>query len=400
MLRTALAFCLLAVLALSPLAVQSAQAYEPDGELGLLVGAARADNGLTGGDDKVGALFGLRAASRFRYNWNWFIDGVYSSYDRTLTTDALELFEARTGLEYLFGHGASGSHWFFAGALGVADIDQPAGFNDQDRTLLSLGFGWAQLTRSGGPRIELRGEHLFGDGEDFSNLQLVLGWSLGLNARAEEPARDSDGDGVNDRDDDCANTPRGARVDSRGCPKDSDGDGVYDGLDKCPDTPRGAVVDARGCPVDSDKDGVYDGLDKCPGTPAGTKVDANGCPERKTMFEPGKKTLVLEGVNFAIDSAELTPESGETLDRVVSELKEWPEVRVEIGGHTDWTGEDAYNMDLSHRRSESVRAYLVSKGISASRLEARGYGETRPVASNETAAGRTKNRRVELKKLD
>jgi OOP family OmpA-OmpF porin len=373
---------------------------EPDGEFGLLVGASRADNGLTGGGNKVGTLLGLRWGSRLSEKWNWFADAAYSSYDRAGSTDLAKLYEGRTGLEYYFSRRPQGVHWFLSGALGLADIRQPAGFESDTRPLISAGIGLAQLTGSGGPRIEVRDEALISSATTFSNLQLVLGWSFGLFGKNTNIDLDSDGDGVPDRVDECANTPRGARVDARGCPIDSDGDGVYDGLDQCPGTPRGCEVDKRGCPIDTDRDGVCDGLDKCPGTPPGTKVDKDGCPERKAIFEPGKKVLVLEGVNFAFDSAELTRESYRILDRVVTGLNDWPEIRVEIGGHTDSDGADAYNLALSQRRAESVRAYFVSKGIKASRLEAKGYGETQPVTSNDTAEGRAKNRRVELKKLD
>ncbi len=391
---------LTATLALSVGAAHARASDEPDGELGGLVGASRADNSLTGGGKKVGALLGLRWASRVSEPWNWFADAAFSSYDREGSTDPTKLLEGRTGLEYFFSRRPNGVHWFVSGAAGLADVHQPSGFQGSGGPLLSAGIGIAQVIRSGGPRAELRVERLVGSDASATNLQVVLGWSFGLVGKRNDINRDSDGDGVVDRVDECPNTPRGAKVDARGCPIDSDGDGVYDGIDQCPGTPQGAIVDSRGCPIDSDGDGVYDGIDKCPGTPRGTKVDARGCPERKAIFEPGKKTLVLEGVNFALDSAELTPESYAILNRVASELKEWPEVRVEVGGHTDWTGTDGYNMDLSQRRSESVRSYLVSKGIDSSRLKAKGYGETQPVATNDTGAGRAKNRRVELKKLD
>ena len=119
---------------------------------------------------------------------------------------------------------------------------------------------------------------------------------------------------------------------------------------------------------------------------------------RQRLFEKGKESLTLEGVNFITDSAELTPGSKRVLNRVANSLKEWSEVDVEIEGHTDNVADDAYNMDLSQRRAESVRAYLISRGVSASRLTAKGYGETRPVASNNTPEGRAHNRRVELRK--
>jgi outer membrane protein OmpA-like peptidoglycan-associated protein len=214
--------------------------------------------------------------------------------------------------------------------------------------------------------------------------------------------KDSDGDGVYDGIDLCPDTPRGARVDASGCPNDSDRDGIYDGLDQCPDTPRGAKVDSRGCPMDSDHDGVYDGLDDCPDTPRGKKVDERGCPEPEkpaAMFE-GKKSLVLEGVNFETNSAKLTSDSHSVLDRVAESLNASPDVKVEVAGHTDSVGSDSHNMSLSKARAESVRDYLVKKGVDSSRLVARGYGETKPIADNGTAAGRAKNRRVELTRID
>jgi outer membrane protein OmpA-like peptidoglycan-associated protein len=218
--------------------------------------------------------------------------------------------------------------------------------------------------------------------------------------------KDSDGDGVVDGADKCPNTPKGAKVDASGCPTDSDGDGVPDGPDRCPNTPKGVKVDTSGCPVDSDGDGVVDGTDKCPNTPLGTKVDKDGCPVKEEppkaapLFQEGKKSLVLEGVNFATNSDVLTPDSSETLDKVAASLKDWPDVKVEIGGHTDSRASTAYNHNLSHKRAVAVKNYLVSKGVDASRLEVKGYGESKPIADNKTEAGMAKNRRVELTKQD
>ena len=204
---------------------------------------------------------------------------------------------------------------------------------------------------------------------------------------------DSDGDGVPDDIDQCPGTPAGAPVDDKGCPLYSDGDGVPDYLDKCPGTPSGVKVDADGCPLDTDGDGVPDYLDKCPGTPAGMKVDSDGCP-------PGGDTLaIVTNVNFDFDSARIRNDSSQKLNRVVSILMDNPDVRVRVEGHTDATGADKYNMGLSFRRAESVKNFLIGKGIDANRLSVVGYGETKPLVSNKTRAGRAVNRRVEFKVL-
>jgi OOP family OmpA-OmpF porin len=112
-----------------------------------------------------------------------------------------------------------------------------------------------------------------------NNPEFQAGLTIGFGGSDEGfGVRDTDFDGVPDKDDLCPNTPRGVIVDETGCPVDSDNDGVPDGLDACPNTPAGATVDERGCPMDSDNDGVYDGLDRCPNTPAGVQVDESGCP--------------------------------------------------------------------------------------------------------------------------
>jgi OOP family OmpA-OmpF porin len=206
---------------------------------------------------------------------------------------------------------------------------------------------------------------------------------------APAPEPDSDGDGVVDRLDQCPDTPRGARVDARGCELDSDGDGVIDRLDQCPDTPRGARVDARGCELDSDGDGVVDRLDRCPDTPTGTAVDQHGCP-KPVIIE-------LRGVHFDNDMAVLRPDARVILDAAVTTLRQNPGIRVEIAGHTDGVGTDAHNLDLSQRRAQAVLDYFVARGIAADRLSARGYGKSEPIADNDTAEGRAANRRVELR---
>lgn len=159
--------------------------------------------------------------------------------------------------------------------------------------------------------------------------------------------------------------------------------------------------------LDSDGDGVPDYKDKCPGTPSGTKVDADGCPLPVPVAQPAPAPAalapavapamtVLAGANFDFDQSYIRPEDFGTLDKDVATLKEWGDVKVEIAGHTDSVGTDEYNMGLSLRRAESVRNYLVDKGVAADRLTVRGYGESQPVADNATDEGRFKNRRVEL----
>lgn len=199
---------------------------------------------------------------------------------------------------------------------------------------------------------------------------------------------DGDADGAPDGADRCPETPAGSAVDAGGCELDADADGIVDRLDHCPATPTGLVVDDRGCPFDSDADGVLDKRDLCPGTVAGTQVDATGC----AVTAP----IRLEGVNFHTNSAELTGESEHILDAVAATLAAHPALRLEVAGHTDSSGNNALNMALSRGRAESVRAYLIGQGVDAANLTARGYGQERPVAGNDSAEGRAANRRVEL----
>ena len=170
---------------------------------------------------------------------------------------------------------------------------------------------------------------------------------------------------------------------------DTDGDGVPDGTDACPGTPAGVKVDARGCPLDSDGDGVPDYLDKCPDTPRGTKVDATGCPIAvATTFD-----LTVE---FAFNSAEINDLSFRELRKAMTFLRENPTTKAVIEGNTDSKGADAYNQKLSERRAAAVKEVLVKSDIEGARLSTVGYGETKPVASNDTEEGRAKNRRVSI----
>lgn len=230
------------------------------------------------------------------------------------------------------------------------------------------------------------------------------------------PEPDDDKDGVPNKSDKCPTTPGKANL--AGCP-DRDNDGIADGDDKCPD--KAGIAAFMGCP-DRDKDGIQDSEDGCPDEP-GTKAN-NGCPVKdrdkdgvmdsddKCPDKPGpasnkgcpemtaqeKQVLTwsVKSIQFETNSDVLKSESYPILDEVASILGRYPEYRCMISGHTDNVGPDASNLDLSTRRASRCLNYLVSKGISASRLSSSGFGETSPIGDNNTAEGRKMNRRVEF----
>jgi outer membrane protein OmpA-like peptidoglycan-associated protein len=243
------------------------------------------------------------------------------------------------------------------------------------------------------------------------------------------PWKDSDGDGLTDDQDRCPQEP--GPVDNQGCPwGDKDQDGVTDNLDRCPDEPGPA--DNQGCPWgDKDQDGVTDNLDRCPDEPG--PVDNQGCPwpdrdqdgvpDHQDMCpdDPGpadnqgcpKKTKVLvvvrkekieilDKIYFDTGKATIQKRSFGLLEQIAQTLRIHPEIKkVRIEGHTDSQGSDAFNLKLSQERADSVRKHLIETGkLEDGRLEAKGFGEERPVASNNTARGREQNRRVEFVILD
>lgn len=174
---------------------------------------------------------------------------------------------------------------------------------------------------------------------------------------------------------------------------DSDGDGVPDSRDECPATPKGVKVTSYGCPKDSDGDGVADYLDKCPGTPAGARVNDEGCE----LAAQGTKVINLVEDEFDFDSAKLKPGMESALSDVAAEVNATAGTEsLSIVGHTDSTGPADYNQGLSERRAQAVADFLAGQGVPASAMSVMGKGETDPIADNSTRDGRAANRRVEI----
>jgi len=267
------------------------------------------------------------------------------------------------------------------------------------------------------------------NGDLVQNTEFLLGASFTLGRTPYQPAVDSDGDGFLDSQDACptqvgiapdgcpapvvdtdhdgipdANDacPREAEdgqppTATDGCPnKDLDGDGVLIPEDKCP-TEKGIVPD--GCPVrDKDADGINDDVDKCPDQPE-TKngfEDADGCPDELPQAV-AKFAGVIKGIEFDFGKATIRKNSNKVLDEAVKVLTDYKDLRVMITGYTDDVGERQTNIDLSEARANSVKAYMVSKGVEDGRIETHGAGPDNPIADNKTDKGRQQNRRIEFK---
>lgn len=198
---------------------------------------------------------------------------------------------------------------------------------------------------------------------------------------------DRDRDGIADLDDICPDLAGLAQY--KGCP-DLDKDGIPDNEDQCPDD-AGPKAN-QGCP-DTDKDGIPDNLDKCPKV-AGSASNS-GCPEVNVEVKK-RLAFAATAIQFDLGKASIKKGSYGLLNEIVQILKDYPDYDMTIEGHTDNTGNAAKNLQLSKERADAVKNYFISQGISAERLSSEGYGDTKPVESNKTAAGRAKNRRVAM----
>lgn len=351
--------------------------------------------------------------------FSWVLTDRYASPTSSNSFSRFGTFDGQVGagLDFHLGESAilyvqAGQHYMLAGdgRLDGSAADNTGFFDKHDRYMqfsagLRANLGKATDTDGDGVsdkkdkcpgtptgvKVDVNGCPLDTDGDGVADYQDKCPDVKGLTALQGCP--DADADGVADNDDRCANTPAGVRVDATGCPLDADGDKVPDYLDKCPNTPAGASVDANGCPLDRDGDGVPDYQDRCPGTPG--PASNKGCPEMKVE----QKKILNEAtkyINFDYNKSTLKPSSFPRLDQMVQILNEYPDYSLSIAGHTDSKGADDYNLKLSYDRAAAARTYMLSKGILAARIEARGYGETKPLADNATAAGQALNRRVDF----
>ena len=325
----------------------------------------------------------------------WNVEGHLQSFDPSGLA-AQRRRALGVDFQYMFDEAGDITPYLFFG-LGTVKASLDAGGNSDSDLSTSIGAGFlADVFDS--ERTALRAEFrhrrdaAFSRGDD-NILSVGLQFAFGRIAAVTAAPLDDDGDGVVNTADRCPGTSPGTVVDSQGCAVivDRDGDGVPDDRDACPNTMAGVGVDANGCERDADGDGVVDRLDRCPGTRAGAAVDTSGCEIREE--------IQLPGVNFETNSDVLLPSATNALEDAAQTLRNNPSIVVEVAGHTDSDGSEAYNQSLSERRAIAVRGYFVNAGIAASRLTARGYGESEPVADNATQAGKAQNRRVVLRVL-
>ena len=319
----------------------------------------------------------------------------------------LELFGS-TGLGNISSNNASGTQNTFLTAR-----NSPTEWLAQGRFLLDKKGHWATMVGAG---TRITG----GYGAPDVRLIASLGYWFTLADKiprsgapryqmenVDEKVSDRDGDGFPDDIDKCPDIKEDGKPPhpSDGCPADADrdGDGIPDSEDACPDVPedKDGIQDEDGCPeTDADNDGVPDGEDKCPTTPgkASKVAEKNGCPSLISFNDDGEIKL-LEPIQFDTAKSTIKAVSFPILDEVVALMNSRKDLKVGVYGHTDSVGSDAMNLQLSKDRAASCVTYLVKHGITASRLQSEGFGESKPITTNETAEGRAKNRRTEFKVL-
>ena len=392
-----------------------------------------------------------------RYNQNWAAEFFLADSSPRVKGGSEKIDLTQYGIDALYyfdTYDDTNVQPYGALGIGVSDFDTNAGSNEETQARVGLGFRYLlgdHWSFRGDTRLLYSEESHTID----NTLTVGLSYAFSQQKRMAKPVsvmveKDSDGDGVLDGADQCPNTPAGVSVDSKGCVLDSDGDGVADYRDNCPGTGAGIAVDGAGCPLDSDGDGVPDHKDQCPDSPAGVAVNDNGCtpdddndgvnnsadqcpstaagasvdlkgcmldndgdgvgnhidrcpttPAGRQVDEKGCKFVLTRTeeitlkINFPSNSSGISEDQLSEIDRVAKFLQKYGDVNTVIEGHTDDRGAADYNQKLSQSRANAVRNVLIERyGIAASRVSAEGFGESRPIETNDTRAGRLANRRV------
>lgn len=310
-------------------------------------------------------LISLGLEYRYGKHWATEINWMDSSPDGGSGTPDVDLTQYGIDGIYYFKDRSEDSKFDPYGVIGVGHAEFDSNVNTDNETQFRLGAGMRyMLSHHWSLKADARA--IYGHEDDTVDKLITLGisYAFGGKSKPAMPVAPVDGD--------------------------SDGDGVADSSDQCPNTPAGVAVDMKGCALDSDGDGVPDYRDNCPNTEAGRAVDEHGC-----KFVLKRTEEVSLNVNFASNSSVVTKDYYDEVERVAAFMKKYGAVNAVIEGHTDNTGSDSYNKSLSQRRADAVMKVLVDRfGIAASRLSATGYGEAKPIASNDSKQGRLANRRV------
>lgn len=310
------------------------------------------DRDRNGAEIDFGAGGSVLYGWQSRRRWGFELQGFMETFEtsRTLRTDFYR-YGGNVDLFYAFGDRTKLTPFVLIGVGGNHDDVFPA--SDKFTWFGNVGVGavTGPVTSFGDLRVRGEARYLYDDFESgYSDIRLGLGIEIPLFARKGDPAA----------------IPAPQEV------------------VKVVEVPTGLN--------DSDGDGVIDEKDQCPDTPPKTRVDGDGCPL--------PKVLALHGVTFEFDSTRLRPDAQTILDNASLILKKYPDMQVEVAGHTDSKGSERYNLKLSDGRAAAVREYFIGKGVGAGQLTSKGYGEAEPIADNATEAGRERNRRVELRILN
>lgn len=304
-------------------------------------------------DIKRGVGTALLYGWQSKDNWGYELHGEYTTFE-TGTSLRTDYYHYKLGGDLFYAFGDR-THFtpFIIGGVGASYNDvYPNGAVDDGFDFFAnagVGFVTGPVTKTGQLRIRGEARYVYDNFGDHNNdFRFGLGIEIPLFA---EKIREV-----------ATNTETTKMVEVPTGLTDSDGDGVVDSADKCPDTPKGSRVDGDGCPFD--------------------------------------KVIELKGVTFEFNKTRLRPDAQTILDWAVGILKKYPDMNVEIAGHTDSIGSDSYNQKLSEGRAQSVKQYFVDHGVPETQLTAKGYGESQPKADNKTAEGRELNRRVELRILN